>query len=118
MQFNFFDLLVIVCGLYMAYCAVMMKTKGRINSGVVMSRNLDESMLKDKEGFIRFIWPKLLCIGILCAVSGIFNLVYSAHSEENPQTYVLVEIIVNSVFFILLIVYGVIVAKAQKRFMK
>ena len=41
MNFNLFDGLVIVCGLYMAYSALMMKAKGKINSGVVMSRNLD-----------------------------------------------------------------------------
>ena len=40
MNFSIFDMLVIACGLYMAYCAVMMKTKGQINSGVVMSRSL------------------------------------------------------------------------------
>ncbi len=118
MQFNVFDFLVIICGLYMAYCAVIMKTQGRINSGVVLSRNIDESQLKDKEGFIRFIWPKLLCIGLLCAASGIFNLAYSRYSEQNPDTYMMVEVIVNMGFLALLVIYMVIVTRAQKRFMK
>ena len=117
MQFSFFDMLVIVCGLYMAYCAVMMKVKGRINSGVVMSRNISENQLKDKEGFIKYIWPKLLCVGLLCAASGAFNLIYSS-MEVEPEKYAIVELSVNAVFFVLLIVYGVIVVKAQKKFMK
>ena len=117
MNFNIFDLLVIACGLYMAYCAVMMKTRGRINSGVVMSRGLDESKIKDKEGFIKYIWWKLLAVGLLCAASGIFNISYQDKAESSEQ-YVLVQIIVNGIFFVLLIVYGVIVSRAQNKFMK
>ena len=117
MSFNVFDLLVIVCGLYMAYCAVMMKAKGRINSGVVMSRSLDESQLKDREGFINYIWWKLLIVGLLCAASGIFNMIYTRYAIESEK-YILVQIIINTAFFILLIVYGVIVVKAQKKYMK
>ena len=117
MDFNLFDGLVILCGLYMAYSAIMMKAKGRINSGVVMSRNLDESRLKDKEGFIKYIWPRLFAIGLLCATSGLFNLSFS-RIETEPETYVLVEVVVNTIFFVLLIIYGVMVSKAQKKYMK
>jgi len=117
MDFNVFDILVIVCGLYMAYCAVMMKTKGRINSGVVMSRGIDENQIKDKEGFISYIWWKLLIVGLLCSASGIFNMVYQSVAESSEQ-YVLIQIIVNAVFFVLLIVYGIIVARAQKKYLK
>ncbi len=117
MSLNVFDLLVVVCGLYMAYCAVMMKTKGRINSGVVMSRSLDESQLKDREGFINFLWWKLLIVGLLVSASGIFNMIYTRYASE-AETYVLIQIIVNSIFFVLLIVYGLIVVRAQKKYMK
>ncbi len=116
MSFNVFDMLVVVCGLYMAYCAVMMKVSGKINSGVVMSRNLEENQLKDKEGFIRYIWWKLLAVGLLCAASCRFNMAYSSIAASSEQ-YVLVQIIINSIFFVLLIVYGLIVVKAQKKFM-
>lgn len=117
MQFSFFDILVIIAGLYMAYSAIMMKTRGVVNSGVVMSRNLDESQLKDKEGFIKYIWPKLFAVGITCAASGAFNIIFSyfASSSEN---YVIIEVIVNGLFFILLIVYAVIISKAQKKYFR
>lgn len=117
MDFSIFDILVVACGLYMAYCAVMMKTQGRINSGVVMSRSLDESQLKDKQGFIDYLWWKLLAVGLLCAASGLFNITYTKYAQTSEQ-YVFVEIAVNSVFFVLLIIYGLIVVKAQKKFMK
>ena len=117
MDFSIFDILVTVCGLYMAYCAVMMKTKGRINSGVVMSRSLDESQLKDKEGFINYLWWKLLAVGLLCAASGIFNMTYSKYAASSTQ-YMLIQLILYAVFFILLIVYGLIVVIAQKKYMK
>ena len=117
MNFNVFDILVSVCGLYMAYCAIMMKTKGRINSGVVMSRSLSENDLKDKEGFINYLWWKLLAVGLMCTGSGIFNILYTQYAKDAAE-YVLVQIIVNAIFFILLIVYGVIVVNAQKRYSK
>ena len=117
MDFSIFDLLVTVCGLYMAYCAVMMKARGRINSGVVMSRSLDESQLKDKEGFINYLWWKLLIVGLLCSASGIFNMTYTRYAQSSEQ-YLIVQLVVNAVFFVLLIVYGLIVVKAQKKYMK
>ena len=117
MNFSIFDMLVIACGLYMAYCAVMMKAKGRINSGVVMSRSLDERMLKDKQGFIDYLWWKLLAVGLLCAASGIFNITFTKYAQTSEQ-YLIVQLIINAVFFVLLIVYGLIVVKAQKKFMK
>ncbi|MBQ9333069.1 MAG: hypothetical protein IJS12_01920 [Lachnospiraceae bacterium] len=117
MSFSVFDMLVIACGLYMAYCAVMMKTKGRINSGVVMSRSLDESMLKDKQGFIDYLWWKLLIVGLLCAASGIFNILFTKYAQDSTA-YLVVQLIINGVFFALLIVYGLIVVKAQKKYMK
>ncbi len=117
MNLNLFDILVIGAGLYMAYCSVMMKIKGQINSSVVLSRNVDENSLKDKEGFIGYIWWKLLAVGLLCAASGVFNLVYTSVAEVS-DTYIFVQIGVNTFFFILLIVYGVVVVKAQKKYMK
>ncbi len=117
MNLNLFDILVIGAGLYMAFCAVMMKVKGEIKSNVVLSRNVDENSLKDKEGFIAFLWWKLLAVGLLCAASGVFNLIYTSIAETS-DTYIFVQIGVNTFFFILLIVYGVVVVKAQKKFMK
>lgn len=117
MQLSIFDLLVTVCGLYMAYSAVMMKTKGRVNSGVVMSRNLDESQLKDKEGFIKYIWPKLFAVGLLCAASGIFNIVFS-YLASDSENFVIIEVVVNGLFFILLIAYAIVVSQAQKKYFR
>lgn len=114
---NVFDFLIIFCGLYMAYTGVLMKTKGKINTGVVLSRNVDPDTIKDKEGFIKYMWSKLLALGLLCASSGIFNVTISTTIEQTEKV-VMVQLIMNAFFFVLLIIYTAVVMKAQKRFLR
>ena len=116
-SFNIFDIIVTLCGLYMAYNGVMMKSKGKINTGIVLSKNVTPDQIKDKEGFINYMWAKLVIVGILVAVSGIFNMSIVAIAGQT-QTVVIVELVVNAIFFALLVVYGLIVAKAQKEYIR
>lgn len=113
---NIFDVIVAVAGLYMAFCGIQMKSKGKINTGVVLSKNITADQIKDKEGFIAYMWWKLVVVGLMVAVSGIFNMSAVALFGETP-TVVIIELVINAIFFILLIIYGVIVVKAQKKYM-
>jgi len=116
-SFNIFDIIVTLCGLYMAYSGVMMKAKGKINTGLVLSRNVTPDQIKDKEGYIKFMWSKLVIIGILVAASGIFNMSIVAIAGQT-ETVVIIELIVNAIFFVMLVVYGLIIAKAQKEYIR
>jgi len=115
-SFNIFDLLIVLCGFYMAYNGVIMKVNGKINPGVVLSRNVDPNAIKDKEGFIKFMWWKLLVIGLICATAGIFNMAVSRMGDSS--TLMVIQLVLNLGFFVLLMIYAVVAMKAQSRFLK
>ena len=108
---NFFDIIVFGCGLYMVINGIQMKVSGKINTGLVLARNTSPDNIKDKEGFIAFMWSKLVVIGAVCALSGVVNIWLSRVEEAG-----IAELIINALFFVILIIYGVVVTKAQKKF--
>ena len=108
---NIFDLIIIICGLYMAINGVLMKTHKKINTGLVLAKNTPEERIRDKDGFIAYMWWKLTLIGVICTISGIVNIACS--SVEGLE---ILSFVFNAVFFIILVIYGVVVTKAQKRF--
>lgn len=107
-----FDILVVFCGIYMAVNGVLMKTKNKINASLVLGKNIEESHIRDKAGFINYMWWKLLAIGIVCSISGVANIILG-----RMENMMLVSSILNIVFFAILVVYGVVVSKAQKKFL-
>lgn len=114
---NIFDALITICGLYLAINGIMMKVNGTINPGVVLSKNVKVDNIKDKEGFIKYMWPKLLICGLLCAAAGIFNMTFASMVGEG-DIYLFIDLGVNALFFVLLIIYGLFAVKAQKLFVK
>lgn len=112
---NIFDLVIVACGIYMIISGIKMKMDGKINTGLVMAKSMRPDQIRDKEGFIKFMWNKLLICGIICTISGIVNFVLSL---SESQVAIMADIIFNALFFVMLIVYGFIVAKAQKKYMK
>ena len=115
--FNIFDIIVTLAGLYMAFNGIMMKSKGKINTGIVLSKNVTPDQIKDKEGFIKYMWLKLVVVGLLVAASGIFNMTIATVAGMT-DTVIIIQLIVNFVFFALLVIYGMIVVKAQKQYIR
>lgn len=114
-NFNFFDAIIIVCGIVLAYNAIKMKTTGELNSSIVLSKNVRPDQIKDKEGFINYLWTKLLACGVLSALAGIINMILSMFAGEY-HFLIYVDLAINTLFFVILIAYGMIVVKAQKKF--
>jgi len=109
---NIFDMLVLFCGIYMAINGILMKTQNKINASLVLGKNVKEAELRDKEGFIAYMWWKVLAIGIVCALAGATNLILS-----KIDGMAIITTILDIVFFAILVVYGIIISKAQKKFM-
>lgn len=110
---SIFDIIVIACGLYMAVSGILMKTQGKINTGLVLSKNVKPDQIKDKEGFIKYMWIRLFLCGLFCTLAGFINMILSATEQA-----MIAELIANTVFMIILIVYWMIVVKAQKEYLK
>lgn len=64
-MYDFVDILCMLCGAYLLYTGVVMKVQGRIISNVVLRKNTNEDSIRDKEGFIQYLYWKLAVIGIV-----------------------------------------------------
>lgn len=112
-MYNFIDLLCIIGGGYLVYAGVVMKTQGKIVSNVVMNKGADESALRDKEGFINYLYLKLIIVGVIVMLAGVVNII----NDLTLQSAILATAL-NCAFAVAIIVYAVFINKALKKFLK
>ena len=112
-MYSFIDLLCIIGGGYLAYAGIVMKTQGKIVSNVVMNKGADESALRDKEGFINYLYLKLIVVGVIIMLAGVANIV----NDLTMQSAILATSL-NCAFAVAIIVYAVFINKALKKFLK
>lgn len=112
-MYSFIDLLCIIGGGYLVYAGVVMKTQGKIVSNVVMNKGADESALRDKEGFIQYLYLKLIIVGVVVMLAGVANIV-----NDLTMKSAILATALNCAFAVAIIVYAVFINKALKKFLK
>ncbi len=108
---SIFDLLITGSGLYLIYVTVIMKTKGEITRGVIVSGNVDIERMRDKDGFIRYMYGKSLFMGILTVAAGAVNM---ANFYFRGPAWVSMAAIGG--YCAMLAVFAVLTIKARKKF--
>ncbi|MCM1175647.1 MAG: hypothetical protein NC341_11430 [Blautia sp.] len=112
-MYNFIDLLCIIGGGYLVYTGIVMKTKGKIVNNVVMNKGADESALRDKEGFINYLYLKLIIIGAVIMLAGVANIVNDITAQSS-----IIAAVSSCAFAAAIVVYAVFINKALKKFLK
>ncbi|NBI91378.1 hypothetical protein D3Z45_12565 [Lachnospiraceae bacterium] len=108
---NLFDYLIILSGLYLVYTAVNMKQSGEVKNGVIVSKDVDVNRIRDKEGFIKYMYGRVLIIGGLAiAVGGVGIL----STWLNWPGYL--SLLATGGYLIVIICFAVASAKARKIF--
>lgn len=108
---NIFDLLIGASGVYLIYTALAMKRTGEIKAGVLVSKEMDVNRMKDKEGFINYMFGRVLLAGVLIVLSAAASL---ARTGQNGPTWL--SVAGNAGVVAALILYMVSYAKAKKMF--
>lgn len=111
-----YDLIAILCvisGAYMAYAAIVMKYKGQFIKNVVLSNGADENSINDKEGFVRYLYIKLLLCGSADVLVGSICLINDYLAGPG-----IISLITVCVFFLSIIAYGISINKALKKYVK
>ena len=85
-MYDFVDILCMLCGAYLLYTGVVMKVQGRIISNVVLRKNTNEDSIRDKEGFIQYLYWKLAVIGIVIILSSIASLFSGSMGDSTVKT--------------------------------
>lgn len=110
---TFMDILEILAGAYMVYCAVKMKTTGEIKNDLV-SRSIDPDRAPDKEGYIKAMFLPDIIMGVILILCGCATTGLPAAGVSLPE--IANELIIGFALAIF-IIYGVMSMKAQKKYL-
>lgn len=111
MNTNIFDLLIGAGGIYLIYTAVVMKKTGEIKTGVLVSKETDIHKMRDKEGFINYMFGKVLLIGVLTVLAAIGNVLRTSYGGP-----IWISLAANGCYVAVLIFYTAAFSKAKKMF--
>lgn len=106
------DGIIFICGIYMLYSAYLMKTKGELKAGILVSKNVNLERSKDLPGYIQYMYPRsiIFAVGIL-----IYSTValYSAYVTDLGT----IPIITSGIFIVVVVWFGVVSMRANKKFL-
>ncbi len=108
---SIFDLLISGSGVYLIYIAILMKWKGEIRKGVIVSKDVNPERIRDKEGFINYMFPKTLVIGALTAAVGCLNM-----SSPYISGSAWLPLAIMAGYFAALMAFASFTMKARKKF--
>lgn len=109
--FGFMDILIVFCGIYLIYTSVQMKRTGEISSAIV-GKGYDPKKAKDPKGYIDYMYPKTIIMGVAVILSGGLNYLNDRYWEI-PNF----NLIVCAVFLLLIILFSKITIDAQKKYL-
>lgn len=104
------DLLIMGCGIYIIYWAVQMKTTNKIPA-MLVGKGFPINRAKDPEGFIKFTFPFTFATGIVLLAAGLVGAL--GLFVTNP----LAETLMRIVLVIVIVSYGMVLMKAQKKYL-
>ena len=110
---NIFDLLITLSGVYLIYTAVIMKKSGKITGGVIVSKDVEVDKIKDKDGFIKYMYGKVLLLGILTCIVGAVGIV-----NNKLHGPVIISFIGVICYLVMLVLFAAATVKAKKRYME
>lgn len=105
---SWFDILIVLCGIYIIYTVVKMKRYGKINPSVLLGKSVTENMIKDKEGFINYMYPKAMALGVVTVICGVIDYLFSS--------YTIVGFVIMVTFLVILAIYCHFTNQAKKKF--
>jgi hypothetical protein len=106
------DGLMLACGIYMLYSAYLMKTKGELKVGWLVSKNINLERSKDVPGYIRYMYPRIVAFSVCTIIYGLIG-VYSTYYKPLGM----IQIASFAVFFVLVVYFAVVSTKASKKYL-
>ena len=107
------DILFFGSGVYLIYMAVMAKRNGNIVSNVMLAKDVSESSIKDKLGFIDYMYKRMLLAGVMIVIASGVHLVNDYYIGSAVLTWIGIGIILAAIA-----IYTAGYLQGQKRFIK
>ena len=104
-------IVVFVCGIYCLYATIMMKTKKEINRNILLGREYQFKKCKDKDAYIKEMFPHLCLFAIVTTLSGLVDMINSFIVDV-----FYINIVMMIIFVIELIVFSKVSLKLKKKY--
>lgn len=108
----YLDMIIVACGVYLIYGAVILKTRGEITPNIMLPKNVTPEQVKDKEGFKNAICLKLFVLGIATVIVGLVIVINDVFLQM-----MIINAIAYGVFAAALLWYGFALKKAHKEYL-
>lgn len=105
------DMLFLASGVYLIWTAVSAKRQGNIVANVMLGKNINEGHVKDKAGFIEYMYKRILLAGVLIVIGSVVHLVNDYYIFSSALTWVGIAFIL-----IALVIYTRAYVSGQKRY--
>ena len=105
------DFIFLACGAYLVGTSVMAKAQGNIAASVMLGKNVTESDIKDKVGYIDFMYKRLLLSGVMIIIGSIVHLINDYYISSVALTLVGILLILAA-----LVIYTRSYFDAQRRY--
>lgn len=106
------DSLLTFVGVYLIYSAVKMKRTGEVPQGIIVRKDADLSKAPDIPGFISYTYIRIVVIGACACICGGISIANDLYGGLT-----VLQLAMSFIFFVLLIIFGVFMAKAQKKYL-
>ena len=84
---SFLDIIVVLAGVYVLYSWYLLVTKKEIRQGVMIPKDVDPRRCKDIDGFVKYMSPRTLVLGIMALISGGIGIYQDNIRLLNPIIY-------------------------------
>lgn len=91
------DILFFGSGVYLIYTALMAKKNGNIVSNVMLAKSVSESSIKDKIGFIDYMYKRILLAGVMIVIASIIHLVNDYYIHSGTLTWIGIIVILAAI---------------------
>lgn len=99
---SFMDIIIFGSGVYILYVYYMLKFKKEIKETLLLPKDLPVNKCKDKEGYIAYMSPKVLILGIITLICACFGISESQfHLLGNWYIAVLAVLLAAVIWFII-----------------
>lgn len=107
------DVIEIFAGAYLLFMAFKMKTTGSLSENGLISKGLDLNKAPEPHNYIKVMFPWSTVTGVLLIICGVVSRILSG-----TELYDKCVMVTTSVSAILVIGYGYIAMKSQKKFLE
>lgn len=107
------DILFFASGAYLIYTAVVAKKKGSVTGNVMLGKDMAENDIKDKAGFIAYMYRRILLAGVMIIVGSMIHLVNDYYLFSPVLTWIGIAVILAAI-----VVYTASYLRGQKRYLR